>query len=66
MNTGGDKDRIPGEPLWGPPGGKPYDWEMERGWPKFPRSWNWEEIIAVALGIVAVLVAFWLLTAFID
>lgn len=66
MNTGGDNDGIPGEPLWGPPKGKPYDWAKEHGWPKFPRSWNWEEIIATALGIIAVLLAFWLMTAFID
>jgi hypothetical protein len=39
----------------------PYDWVKEHGYPKWPRSWDWEEVVATAIGILAVLVAFWLM-----
>ena len=41
----------------------PYDWAREHGYPKFPRSWDWEEIVAIAVGLVAVAVAVWLMMA---
>ncbi len=61
--NGGDERGIPGEPLWGPPQDKPYDWAKERGYPKFPRSWDWEEVVAIVLAIAAVAIGFWLLSA---
>jgi hypothetical protein len=60
--NGGDDEQIPGEPIWRPPTGKPYDWAKERGYPKFPRSWDWEEIVFTLLAAGAVGLAIWLLS----
>ena len=56
--NGGDDEQIPGEPLWGPPRGKPYDWAKVRGW---PNKIDWEEVVFVVLAIFAVIAAFWIL-----
>lgn len=61
VDSGDDKKQITEDQLWRPPIGEPYDWMREQGYPKFPRSWEWEEIVAVLLGIAAVAVAIWLM-----